>query len=46
MDYAVAGSPMSCIESVKNFRLQLVAEKAFMVCQEIPMQWGSNGPAI
>jgi hypothetical protein len=31
MDYAVAVSPVSCVESVKNFQLQLVAEKACMV---------------
>jgi hypothetical protein len=31
MDYAVAASPVSCVESVKNFQLQLVAEKARMV---------------
>lgn len=31
MDYAAAGSPVSCVGSIKNFQLQLVAEKACMV---------------
>lgn len=31
MDYAVATSPVSCVESFKKFQLLLVAEKACMV---------------
>jgi len=31
MDYAVAASLVSCVEFIKNFKLQLVAEKACMV---------------
>jgi hypothetical protein len=31
VDYAVAVSPVSCVESVKDSQLQLVAEKACMV---------------
>jgi hypothetical protein len=30
MDYAIASSPVSCVESIKNLQLHLVAEEGCM----------------